>query len=146
MQPHQSLERKSRPRQEPVSCQSCRVKKLKCSRQQPCSNCLARGVTCQSQFRQPTSVSPRQQEAATEATTSGDSDSAAILARLKRVEDLLSGLSRTQIPPPQSDGLSSQSVDPSPRSDGDETSRIDSDWLEDVGFRTKSLVGVILSP
>ncbi|KAI2469132.1 hypothetical protein F4781DRAFT_236260 [Annulohypoxylon bovei var. microspora] len=36
---------KSRP--DPVSCQSCRSKKLKCNRVQPCSNCTARGIHCQ---------------------------------------------------------------------------------------------------
>ena len=144
MQQRQPLERRPRPRQEPVSCQSCRAKKLRCNRQQPCSNCLARGITCQSQFRQPTatSVSPRQQDGITTTTASAkaDSDSAAILARLKRLEDLVSGLNGRELPSPQSDGLDSHSVAPSPRSDGDETSRIDSDWLENVGFRTNSLV------
>ncbi|KIW48239.1 hypothetical protein, variant [Exophiala oligosperma] len=31
---------------DPVSCQSCRTKKLKCNRVQPCSNCSARGISC----------------------------------------------------------------------------------------------------
>ncbi|KAF2148772.1 hypothetical protein K461DRAFT_52557 [Myriangium duriaei CBS 260.36] len=39
-------ERTSVPRQEPVSCQLCRQRKLKCSRHYPCSNCQARGVSC----------------------------------------------------------------------------------------------------
>ena len=147
MQQRQPVARRSRPRQEPVSCQSCRAKKLKCNRQQPCSNCLARGVTCQNQYRQTMPVSPLQPEDFSIPTTtaSGDSDSAAILARLKRLEDLISGLSGTQLPSPQSDVLGSHSVAPSPRSEGDEASRIDSDWLEDVGFRTNSLVSMILS-
>lgn len=34
------------PRQEPVSCQLCRQRKLKCSRHYPCSNCHARNVKC----------------------------------------------------------------------------------------------------
>lgn len=37
---------KTRARPDPISCQLCRAKKLKCNRVQPCSNCLARGVTC----------------------------------------------------------------------------------------------------
>jgi hypothetical protein len=37
---------KDRARPDPVSCQLCRAKKLKCSRSQPCSNCVARGVGC----------------------------------------------------------------------------------------------------
>ncbi|GKZ24036.1 hypothetical protein AbraIFM66951_010534 [Aspergillus brasiliensis] len=34
------------PRQDPVSCDSCRLKKIKCDRQQPCSSCSARRLTC----------------------------------------------------------------------------------------------------
>jgi hypothetical protein len=37
---------KRAPRQEPVSCQTCRTRKLKCDRQNPCSNCLSRRVDC----------------------------------------------------------------------------------------------------
>ncbi|PYI01936.1 hypothetical protein BO78DRAFT_239093 [Aspergillus sclerotiicarbonarius CBS 121057] len=37
---------KRTPRQDPVSCESCRVKKIKCDRQQPCSSCLARRLNC----------------------------------------------------------------------------------------------------
>jgi hypothetical protein len=37
---------KTRVRPDPVSCESCRSKKLKCNRVQPCSNCSARGITC----------------------------------------------------------------------------------------------------
>ncbi|KAJ9213294.1 transcriptional regulator family: Fungal Specific TF [Paecilomyces variotii] len=38
--------RKRPPRQDPVSCQTCRAKKLKCDRNQPCANCTARKITC----------------------------------------------------------------------------------------------------
>ncbi|PWY96644.1 C6 zinc finger domain protein [Aspergillus sclerotioniger CBS 115572] len=37
---------KRTPRQDPVSCESCRLKKIKCDRQQPCSSCLARQLDC----------------------------------------------------------------------------------------------------
>ncbi|KAL5341037.1 hypothetical protein BJX70DRAFT_396095 [Aspergillus crustosus] len=37
---------KRTPRQDPVSCESCRKKKLKCDRQRPCSSCLTRRLTC----------------------------------------------------------------------------------------------------
>lgn len=36
-----------RSRQDPVSCESCRKKKLKCSRQHPCTNCTSRGIVCE---------------------------------------------------------------------------------------------------
>ncbi|KAL2870561.1 Zn(II)2Cys6 transcription factor [Aspergillus lucknowensis] len=37
---------KRHPRQDPVSCDSCRKKKLKCDRQLPCSSCLTRRLKC----------------------------------------------------------------------------------------------------
>lgn len=37
---------KRQSRQDPVSCESCRNKKLKCDRQLPCSSCSARGLAC----------------------------------------------------------------------------------------------------
>ncbi|KAL2816052.1 hypothetical protein BDW59DRAFT_175917 [Aspergillus cavernicola] len=37
---------KRHPRQDPVSCDSCRKKKLKCDRQRPCNSCLSRRLTC----------------------------------------------------------------------------------------------------
>ena len=133
MQQESSVARRSRPRQEPVSCQSCRAKKLRCNRQQPCSNCLARGVTCLSQSR----LAGRNEQS----HPSGDNDSAAILSRLKRLEDLILGLNGTQIPSPQSDAPRSQSVTPSVRSRIDESSKTDAEFLEDVGTRTDFLVG-----
>ncbi|KAL2839361.1 hypothetical protein BJY01DRAFT_219307, partial [Aspergillus pseudoustus] len=33
-------------RQDPVSCESCRRKKLKCDRQRPCSSCVTRRLNC----------------------------------------------------------------------------------------------------
>lgn len=37
---------KRAPRQDPVSCESCRRKKLKCNRQRPCSSCVTRRLSC----------------------------------------------------------------------------------------------------
>ncbi|BCR87788.1 Zn(II)2Cys6 transcription factor domain-containing protein [Aspergillus chevalieri] len=37
---------KRAPRQDPVSCELCRRKKLKCNRQQPCSSCATRRLPC----------------------------------------------------------------------------------------------------
>lgn len=34
-------------RQQPVSCRSCRSRKLRCNRELPCSNCACRGVPCE---------------------------------------------------------------------------------------------------
>ena len=35
------------PRQRPISCKFCRTRKLRCSRDSPCSNCLSRGIQCE---------------------------------------------------------------------------------------------------
>lgn len=141
MQQQPPTERRSRPRQEPVSCQSCRAKKLRCNRQLPCSNCLARGITCLNQSRLPVLNERSQREPTT--STSSDNDSAAILTRLKRLEDLLLGFDGTCVPLPRSDALRSHSVTPSARSRGDEISKTDSEFLEDVGIRTDFLVGAV---
>lgn len=37
---------RKQPRQDPVSCESCRKKKLKCDRSQPCSSCSSRNLAC----------------------------------------------------------------------------------------------------
>jgi hypothetical protein len=37
---------KKQPRQDPVSCQTCRKRKLKCDRNRPCSGCSARSIEC----------------------------------------------------------------------------------------------------
>ena len=37
---------KKQPRQDPVSCQICRKRKLKCDRNRPCSGCSARNIEC----------------------------------------------------------------------------------------------------
>lgn len=34
-------------RQRPVSCHFCRLRKLRCSREAPCSNCISRGIHCE---------------------------------------------------------------------------------------------------
>lgn len=74
------MQRAKRPRQDPVSCQLCRKKKLKCDRQQPCSNCRARGVSCEHAIGQ----SSRRKE-----TPPESAGNAAILARLQRLEDIV---------------------------------------------------------
>jgi hypothetical protein len=35
------------PRQRPVSCRFCRSRKLRCSRDAPCSNCVSRRISCE---------------------------------------------------------------------------------------------------
>ncbi|KAB8239309.1 Zn(II)2Cys6 transcription factor [Aspergillus alliaceus] len=73
-----------RPRQVPVSCQLCRSMKLRCNREQPCSNCLTRGVACE---RVPVMSSGAQlaQEQSSAPTQIHDN----ILARLTRLEAIV---------------------------------------------------------
>ncbi|KAF2095028.1 hypothetical protein NA57DRAFT_59782 [Rhizodiscina lignyota] len=78
-----------RPRQDPVSCQLCRSKKLKCDRRQPCSNCVARGVTCKSQ----------NSTDAVSTATEPLPDNAKILERLKRLEDAVFGANGSDVRP-----------------------------------------------
>jgi hypothetical protein len=82
------------PRQRPVSCHFCRVRKLRCSREFPCSNCTSRGVQCQSQdpprVTAPASrpIAKRGGPPAAPASASTDRE-ADILSRLERLESLL---------------------------------------------------------
>jgi hypothetical protein len=75
-----------RPRQDPVSCESCRKKKLKCDREMPCANCTSRGVTCEYQGRRPplSSASTEPDE-----VNSLRRENAAIKARIDRLEELI---------------------------------------------------------
>ncbi|KIY02593.1 uncharacterized protein Z520_01058 [Fonsecaea multimorphosa CBS 102226] len=77
-----------RPRQDPISCQFCRSKKLKCNRQQPCSNCASRGLVCDGK------LAPYGRRAPASAVDEDASDQS-VLARLKRLEDIVIG--RTSI-------------------------------------------------
>src|ERR1700761_646518 len=70
-----------RPRQDPVSCQFCRSKKLKCNRQNPCSNCSARGLPCDGRFT----------SAAHAPEPNVDASELSVLARLKRLEEIVIG-------------------------------------------------------
>ena len=74
-----------RPRQDPVSCQFCRSKKLKCDRQHPCSNCTARGLSCDGLVVQ----APRLAE------PPEDPGELSVLARLKRLEEIVLGRDST---------------------------------------------------
>lgn len=66
-------------RQDPVSCELCRTKKLKCDRGQPCSNCSARGVACRGTSR----PAPR------EPSNLQGTDVSQIFHRLQRLEAIV---------------------------------------------------------
>ncbi|KAE8409643.1 hypothetical protein BDV37DRAFT_267813 [Aspergillus pseudonomiae] len=134
-----------RRRQLPVSCQLCRSMKLKCSRDQPCSNCVSRGVTCERAYRvEPTTlsiVSPSTTDPVQAQTTylqqpgwsanpsagTGTGSNTEILSRLQRLEDIILRTHSAAAPRP--------STEPSYISEGEG----DSKWLEGVGTRDTSV-------
>jgi len=70
---------RDRVRPDPVSCQSCRSKKLKCSRVHPCSNCTTRGITCNFLFQPQGKVD----------ATSTSNNNADLLGRIERLESIV---------------------------------------------------------
>ncbi|KAJ4243862.1 hypothetical protein NW762_014743 [Fusarium torreyae] len=67
-----------------VSCEFCRLRKLKCNRQFPCSNCLSRGVACPS-LRTSSKDQPKVV----------DSSNDAILSRLDKIEAHLASIANS---------------------------------------------------
>lgn len=120
---------RGRARPDPVSCQSCRSKKLKCNRVQPCSNCAARSIPCN--FLVPP---PRE-------------SNAELIARIERLESIVlrqSGSFHTSSQV-HLDVTSQQLLSPRSGSNAvfnshhgrDQDSRL----LEEIGTREDSLVG-----
>ncbi|KAH7311754.1 hypothetical protein B0I35DRAFT_71783 [Stachybotrys elegans] len=85
------------PRQRPISCKFCRLRKLRCSRQFPCTNCTSRGVPCQASDEVPTR-STHPDTSSSVNGTHGDSlatlSAPEVLARLNRLEALVESHSR----------------------------------------------------
>lgn len=136
---------KANRRQNPVSCQLCRSKKLKCDRQQPCSNCSARGVTCN--FQQAL-LAQQGQQVAPDKEYGLVNEIPAILARLQRLEEAVASGRAQPLPP-----LASRpSADVAPRLDrGQQCSSVnvpldyEAHWkeyqsFERTGMRNRSLV------
>lgn len=79
--PSNRLLRGSR-QQPPMSCQSCRSRKLRCDRDNPCANCTSRGIPCQraqttTATRPPSSLSP-------------SASTQLLLKRLEAIENVIS--------------------------------------------------------
>lgn len=129
---------KNRVRPDPVSCQSCRSKKLKCNRVQPCSNCAARGIPCK--FL----VQPQRETAVLDTTRSN----AELLERIRRLEAMIQRSSPVQSSPRYvlEDAFSgpTQVVTPSSgtilASDVHKVRDEDSETLENVGTREDAVV------
>lgn len=74
-------------RQRPISCHFCRVRKLRCSRTFPCSNCTSRGVSCQQGPQATASVTtpePQAKPVAKDDVAPND-----MLSRLEKLEALV---------------------------------------------------------
>lgn len=72
-------------RQRPISCRFCRSRKLRCSRESPCSNCVSRGIRCEVDHTVGSSPGER------------SSSDAALLERIRKLEDLLEKQNGQQI-------------------------------------------------
>lgn len=79
-------------RSRPVSCHFCRSRKLKCSRHFPCSNCTSRGATCE---LYPAASLPDPQNELGRLPENPNTD---ILARLRRLEEIVIGGGKTTGP------------------------------------------------
>ena len=137
--------RTQRPRQEPVSCESCRKKKLKCNREQPCSNCQTRGVACDFQDRKvPLVASASSSSPGVDEAPALRAENAAIKARIDRLEEIIfSGevearpakarrlLERER--PANGLGSPSTTLTNSPESEMAKNYKGDVQWLEGVG-------------
>lgn len=129
---------KANRRQNPVSCHLCRSKKLKCDRQQPCSNCSARGVACT--FQQ-TLLAQQGQQVAPDKDDGLVNEIPAILARLQRLEEAVVSGRAQPLPPLASCGLQ-PSADVAPRPDhGQQCSSVnvpldyEAHWKEHQSFK-----------
>jgi len=133
---------KERVRPDPVSCQSCRTKKLKCNRVQPCSNCTARGITCRFLVRPGGQTN----------TTSTPHSNADLLERIARLESMVlkqaeSNTAETRSRSTFDDGHAARQPAHSLSLERDAVSNVhrkrdqESRLLENVGTREDSLVG-----
>lgn len=76
------------PRQRPISCHFCRLRKLRCSRVFPCTNCASRGLPCPEPLdpQPPAQPAAVQKASTTSVASTADAD---VLSRLERLEALL---------------------------------------------------------
>ena len=127
-------ERVVRRRQDPVSCRLCRVKKLKCDRQNPCSNCVARNTNCEFEQNHATTTARIHQDA--------EPSNAAILSRLQRLEDMITRMNHNL--PTTPDALSPRKPDSdfseaTVLSSAEESHQIESQTLNQIGTQQPSL-------
>lgn len=135
-----SIMKRGRTRPDPVSCQSCRSKKLKCNRIQPCSNCSARGINC-------SFIAPPQRETETTSTINNLPE---ILGRIERLESIV--LQNVPVEAYSKDALNDEHRTRRQAFTSDSEDAIsdihrkrdeDSQLLESIGTRDDSLVRIL---
>lgn len=92
--------RQQPPRQRPISCALCRVRKLRCSRVFPCSNCTSRGVVCQHDGAPHVSLGGISKDAVGSGSAGAgagakDLHAVDLLSRLERLEALVASQAKT---------------------------------------------------
>lgn len=111
-------------RSRPVSCQFCRSRKLRCSRQFPCPNCTSRGIRCQSDTL-PAKLISCADDISDSSPSSFQGD---VLARLSRLEGLVIGRGEPSSATSNTTGSRPSSYSPAPIAQ--RLSNIDVGWLE----------------
>lgn len=93
------------PRQRPISCHFCRLRKLRCSRVFPCTNCASRGLPCPEPLdpQTPAQTAAAKKASNTRVASTVDAD---VLSRLERLEALLVVRNKqSEVVPPSIHGL-----------------------------------------
>ncbi|KAM0135616.1 hypothetical protein ACHAO1_004970 [Botrytis cinerea] len=120
-------------RQDPVSCQFCRAKKLKCDRNFPCSNCRARRLPCVSAAGQ--ADTPGSQPINSVSAGSSSQGIEELNARLRRLEELLE--KNINVSRSSRDTASVASTQETPAEDAQITNTVS--WLESDAFEHRNL-------
>lgn len=122
-------------RSRPVSCLFCRSRKLRCSRLFPCANCTSRGISCQGEAPEKASAVSTSSTDEVPDTSNSNKFQEDVLARLRRLENIVIGQSEKSHP--SLDQTGSRPWGPQPRHRGDLTasfpgklSLVDSERIE----------------
>jgi hypothetical protein len=130
-------------RQQPISCRSCRSRKLRCDRVFPCSNCAARGVACELE----NAVRPPAAPAAP-AARSLDTE---LLERVRKLERLAESQQVRQneiVTPPHPSQAAPWGSTVAPRAPSPEIESLNSDiaYLESIYSDSERLGSLLTAP
>jgi hypothetical protein len=143
---------------DPVSCQSCRTKKLRCNRVYPCSNCTSRGISCILPAR--AGAHRRQNTAETPASVTTESSNEDLSKRIERLEAIVlqsdsnhvasytpgyADRTLQDVQPQQRLALTPVSLETAPPTTFRQDINSDLEYLENVGTREGPLVRCIQS-